>query len=65
MIVEFRAGFANEPQLPLIFLGQLREVTTVRDGADWTTQISSGDGAISAPPSPWPRMWRIVEESTS
>lgn len=44
VIVEFRAGFANEPQLPLIFLGQLREVTTVRDGADWTTQISSGDG---------------------
>ena len=44
VIVEFRAGYSNESELGLIFLGQLREVTTVRDGADWTTQISSGDG---------------------
>lgn len=43
-IIEFRAGYASDSQLALIFLGQLREVTTVRDGADWTTQISSGDG---------------------
>jgi len=44
VIVEFRAGYANDSTLPLIFLGQLREVTTVRDGADWTTQLSTGDG---------------------
>lgn len=45
VIVEFRAGYeSDKAQLPLIFLGQLREVTTVRDEADWTTQISSGDG---------------------
>lgn len=29
--------------LPLIFLGQLREVTSIRNGADWQTQLSSGD----------------------
>lgn len=44
VIVEFRAGYSGDTELALIFLGQLREVTTVRDGADWTTQISSGDG---------------------
>lgn len=44
VIVEFRAGYASDSTLPLIYLGQLREVTTVRDGADWTTQLSTGDG---------------------
>lgn len=44
VIVEFRAGYASDPKLPLIFLGQLREVTTVRDGSDWVTQLSTGDG---------------------
>jgi hypothetical protein len=44
VIVEFRAGYASDTELALIYLGQLREVTTVRDGADWTTQISTGDG---------------------
>lgn len=44
VIVECRAGYSNDTELALIFLGQLREVTTLRDGADWTTQISSGDG---------------------
>jgi hypothetical protein len=43
VIVELRAGYADTA-LPLIFLGQLREVTTLRDGSDWTTQLSTGDG---------------------
>ncbi len=44
VIVEFHAGYTSDTTLPLIFLGQLREVTTVRDGSDWTTQLSTGDG---------------------
>lgn len=44
VIVEFRAGYSRDSELALIYLGQLREVTTVRDGGDWTTQISTGDG---------------------
>lgn len=43
--VELHGGYADElPNLPLIFLGQLKEVTTVRDGADWVTTVTSGDG---------------------
>lgn len=41
--VELRAGYADALELPLLFLGQLREVRTVRNGADWQTEISSGD----------------------
>lgn len=44
VIVELHAGYANDAVLPLIYLGQLRDVTTVRDGADWTTQLTTGDG---------------------
>ena len=44
VIVEFRAGYASDTTLPLVFLGQLCEVMMVCDGADWTTQVSSGDG---------------------
>lgn len=44
VIVEFRAGYASDTTLPLILLAQLREVTTVRDAADWTTTLSTGDG---------------------
>lgn len=29
---------------PLIFLGKLRELTHLRDSADWITKVSSGDG---------------------
>jgi hypothetical protein len=29
---------------PLIFLGELREINNLREGADWITKISSGDG---------------------
>ena len=30
--------------LPMIFLGKLRQISNVREGADWITRISSGDG---------------------
>lgn len=43
VIVELRAGYEGESTIPLIFLGQLREVRTVRNGPDWQTEISSGD----------------------
>lgn len=42
--VMLHAGYASDSKLPLIFFGQLREVTTVRDGADWVTTLSTGDG---------------------
>ena len=41
--VELRAGYADDRDPPLLFLGQLREVRTVRNGADWQTEITSGD----------------------
>ena len=37
------AGIIPE-ESPQIFLGELREVTSVREGADWITRISAGDG---------------------
>lgn len=50
VVAEFRAGYlpstVKEPaaaDLPLIFFGELREVTSVRDKTDWLTQISTGD----------------------
>jgi len=44
VVVELRAGYSSDAELPLIYLGQLREVITVREGADWVTQLSTGDG---------------------
>ncbi len=35
---------AAEPQAPTIFLGRVRDVYSTRDGADWITTITSGDG---------------------
>lgn len=35
-------GTAKEP--PLIFLGEMREVTNIREGDDWLTRITTGDG---------------------
>lgn len=43
VIVELLAGYADQTPLPRIFLGQLRQVTTERQAADWVTLISSGD----------------------
>lgn len=64
-IVQINAGYigddptdgTNQPvsaagtALPLIFLGQLRVVTNLRDGSDWITKISTGDGdkALKSP----------------
>lgn len=44
VILELHAGYEGQSPLPRIFLGQLRQITTERDGADWVTLISSGDG---------------------
>lgn len=43
-IVEFRAGYKDQEPLPRLFLGDLRVVTSLREGADWRTEISNGDG---------------------
>ena len=37
-------GIEDNSEPALIFLGKLRELTHMRDGADWITRISSGDG---------------------
>jgi hypothetical protein len=59
VVVELHAGYLGEdpttPSIgevqttartepPLIFLGKLREVTVLRDGPEWTTIVTSGDG---------------------
>lgn len=44
VVLELHAGYAEQDPLPRIFLGQLRQVTTERQGPDWVTLISSGDG---------------------
>jgi hypothetical protein len=44
VILELLAGYQQQSPMPRIFLGQLRQITTERDGADWVTLISSGDG---------------------
>lgn len=41
--IELHAGYVSDPALPLLFLGELREIRTVRNGPDWQTEISSGD----------------------
>jgi len=40
---------AKEP--PIIFLGQMREVTNLREGSEWVTRITTGDGdtALKSP----------------
>lgn len=38
------AGAGGEPDLPVIFLGKLREVTSLRNGPEWETHVTSGDG---------------------
>lgn len=43
-IVEFRAGYADVPALPLLYLGELRFVTHVQEGASWKTIVTTGDG---------------------
>jgi hypothetical protein len=44
LVVEFRAGYADQKPIPGIFLGELRETTSLRDGANWKTIVTSGDG---------------------
>lgn len=43
IIVQLHAGY-RETGTGLIFLGQLREISSARQGADWVTRITSGDG---------------------
>lgn len=42
-VVKLSAGTADTG-LALIFLGKLREITNLRNGPDWETRVSSGDG---------------------
>lgn len=41
----------TDPEPPLIFLGEMREVTNLREGPNWLTRITTGDGdeALRAP----------------
>jgi len=41
------AGFAGGGSLPLLFGGDLREVQSYREGPDWVTTLSSGDGDVA------------------
>lgn len=34
----------KNPEPPLIFLGEMREVTNLQEGTDWLTRITTGDG---------------------
>lgn len=43
IIIQLHAGY-KETGLGLIFLGQLREIVSARQGPDWVTRITSGDG---------------------
>jgi hypothetical protein len=43
VVIELHAGYADDAKLPLLYLGQLREVRTVRNGGDWQTEITTGD----------------------
>jgi hypothetical protein len=43
IFIKLCAGYTTDAVLPTLFYGQLREVRTVRNGADWQTEISSGD----------------------
>jgi hypothetical protein len=43
VIVELRAGYADQSPLPRICLQQLRQVTSLREQQEWRTEISTGD----------------------
>lgn len=45
--VDLRAGYVEQNPLPLVMRGQLRIVTSLRDGADWITEISTGDADVA------------------
>jgi hypothetical protein len=47
VVVELRAGYVEQTPLPRILLGQLRVVTSQRDGASWVTTISTGDSDVA------------------
>lgn len=42
--VSFAAGYQNEPQLPVIFVGNVVWAYSYRQGPDWITQIHCVDG---------------------
>lgn len=44
-VVEIAAGYGNDA--PTIFRGTLRRVTEAREGNDWITTITAGDGAYA------------------
>jgi hypothetical protein len=46
-IIELRAGYRDQPTLPLMFKGRLRVVSSKRQGADWVTSIETGDGDVA------------------
>ncbi len=43
LVVEFHAGYKDQTPIPRLFLGELRESTSLRDGANWKTIVTSGD----------------------
>lgn len=44
--IQFRAGYADQPFLPLCFNGFVRSATSSRPGDDWVTEISAYDGGL-------------------
>ncbi len=38
------AGIIPDTESPQIFLGEMRTITSIREGADWVTRMSAGDG---------------------
>lgn len=42
------AGFAGTESLPLIFGGDVREIWSTREGPDWITTLTAGDGDTSS-----------------
>lgn len=47
VVVELRAGYRDDPVLPLMFKGRLRVVSSKRQNADWVTSIETGDGDVA------------------
>lgn len=43
---EIRAGYENDPELFKFFRGNLRVISSRRQGTDWVTTVESGDGDI-------------------
>lgn len=43
---EIRAGYVNDPELFRFFKGNLRVISSKRQGTDWITTVESGDGDI-------------------